>query len=83
MAGNCSIRLTQLMRWLRGRITFQILLIWEGFSVEAPLAIIVQSGSAAGKTSLMEAVLAFLPEEQRVQYSAMTGRHSSISARRS
>jgi DNA primase catalytic core len=41
--------------------------------MEAPLAIIVQSGSAAGKTSLMEAVLAFLPEEQRVQYSAMTG----------
>jgi len=39
----------------------------------APLAIIVQSGSAAGKTSLMDAVLAFLPEEQRVQYSAMTG----------
>ena len=41
--------------------------------LEKPLAIIVQSGSAAGKTSLMEAVLAFLPEEQRVQYSAMTG----------
>jgi DNA primase catalytic core len=41
--------------------------------LEAPLAIIVQSSSAAGKSSLMEAVLAFLPEEQRVQYSAMTG----------
>ena len=41
--------------------------------MDAPLAIIVQSGSAAGKTSLMDAVLAFLPEEQRVQYSAMTG----------
>ena len=41
--------------------------------MESPLAIIVQSGSAAGKTSLMEAVLAFLPEDQRVQYSAMTG----------
>jgi DNA primase catalytic core len=41
--------------------------------LEAPLAIIVQSSSAAGKSSLMEAVLAFLPDEQRVQYSAMTG----------
>jgi DNA primase catalytic core len=41
--------------------------------LDSPLAIIVQSSSAAGKSSLMEAVLAFLPEEQRVQYSAMTG----------
>jgi DNA primase catalytic core len=41
--------------------------------LDAPLAVIVQSSSAAGKSSLMEAVLAFLPEEQRVQYSAMTG----------
>jgi len=39
----------------------------------APLAVVVQSSSAAGKSSLMEAVLDFLPEEQRVQYSAMTG----------
>ncbi len=38
-----------------------------------PLAVIVQSSSAAGKSSLMEAVLAFVPEEHRVQYSAMTG----------
>src|SRR5580692_1142232 len=41
--------------------------------LEAPLAIIVQSTSAAGKSALMEAVLAFVPDEQRVQYSAMTG----------
>jgi DNA primase len=41
--------------------------------LDAPLAIIVQSSSAAGKSSLMEAVLALMPEEQRVQYSAMTG----------
>ena len=41
--------------------------------LESPLAVIVQSSSAAGKSSLMEAVLAFMPEEQRVQYSAMTG----------
>ena len=41
--------------------------------LESPLAIVVQASSAAGKSALMEAVLAFLPEEQRVQYSAMTG----------
>jgi hypothetical protein len=38
-----------------------------------PLAIVVQSSSSAGKSSLMEAVLDFMPEEQREQYSAMTG----------
>ena len=38
-----------------------------------PLAIIVQSTSAAGKSALMEAVLRLVPEEDRVQYSAMTG----------
>jgi DNA primase len=41
--------------------------------LDSPLAVIVQSSSAAGKSSLMDAVLAFVPEEQRVQYSAMTG----------
>jgi DNA primase len=41
--------------------------------LESPLAILVQSSSAAGKSALMEAVLALLPEEQQVQYSAMTG----------
>ena len=41
--------------------------------LDAPLAVIVQSSTAAGKSSLMDAVLAFVPEEQRVQYSAMTG----------
>jgi DNA primase catalytic core len=41
--------------------------------LEEPLAIIIQSSSAAGKTSLMEAVLAFMPEEERVKFSAMTG----------
>jgi post-segregation antitoxin (ccd killing protein) len=38
-----------------------------------PLAVIVQSGTAAGKSALMEAVLAFVPPEERVQYSAVTG----------
>ncbi|MCL4684867.1 toprim domain-containing protein [Myxococcota bacterium] len=41
--------------------------------LEEPLAVVIQSSSAAGKSSLMEAVLAFMPEEERVQYSAMTG----------
>jgi DNA primase catalytic core len=41
--------------------------------LDTPLAILIQSSSAAGKSSLMEAVLAMMPEEERVQYSAMTG----------
>jgi len=41
--------------------------------LETPLAIVVQSSSASGKSSLMDATLAFVPEEERVQYSAMTG----------
>jgi hypothetical protein len=41
--------------------------------LDQPLAIIIQSSSAAGKTSLMEAVLAFVPPEEQVKYSAMTG----------
>ncbi|SPE21327.1 DNA primase (fragment) [Burkholderiales bacterium] len=40
---------------------------------DAPLAIVVQSSSAAGKSSLMDAVLAFMPEEECVRYSAVTG----------
>jgi hypothetical protein len=41
--------------------------------LERPLAVIIQSASAAGKTTLMDAVLHFFPEEERVKYSAMTG----------
>lgn len=41
--------------------------------LEKPLAIIIQSTSAAGKSTLMEAVLAMFPEEERIKYSAMTG----------
>jgi DNA primase catalytic core len=41
--------------------------------LDARLAVMVQSSSAAGKSSLMEAVLAFMPDEDKVQYSAMTG----------
>ena len=38
-----------------------------------PLAVLIQSSSAAGKSSLMDAVLSFVPEEDKVIYSAMTG----------
>ena len=41
--------------------------------LEAPLAVILQSSSAAGKSSLMEAILAFVPGRAAHQYSAMTG----------
>jgi DNA primase len=41
--------------------------------LDEPLAVVIQSSSAAGKSSLMDAVLALMPEEERVQYSAMTG----------
>ena len=41
--------------------------------LDKPLAIMIQSTSAAGKSLLMDAVLALMPEEERVQYSAMTG----------
>jgi DNA primase len=39
----------------------------------SPLAVVIQSTSAAGKSTLMDAVLALVPEEDRVHYSAMTG----------
>ncbi len=41
--------------------------------LDTPLAILIQSSSAAGKSSLMDAVLAMVPPEEKVQYSAMTG----------
>ncbi len=41
--------------------------------LERPLAVIIQSASASGKSTLMDAVLHFFPEEERVKYSAMTG----------
>lgn len=39
----------------------------------SPLAVLIQSTSAAGKSTLMDTLLALVPEEDRVQYSAMTG----------
>jgi DNA primase len=41
--------------------------------LKRPLAIIIQSTSAAGKSTLMDTVLSFFPDEEQVKYSAMTG----------
>jgi DNA primase len=41
--------------------------------LDRPLAVMIQSTSAAGKSALQEAVLALIPEEERVSFSAMTG----------
>jgi hypothetical protein len=41
--------------------------------LDRPLALLIQSTSAAGKSSLLDAVPRFVPEEDRVVYSAMTG----------
>jgi DNA primase len=41
--------------------------------LDRPLALMIQSASAAGKSSLMDAVLDLLPEEDLVRYSAMSG----------
>jgi DNA-binding transcriptional ArsR family regulator len=38
-----------------------------------PLAVLIQSTSAAGKSTLMDGLLSLLPESERVHYSAMTG----------
>jgi DNA primase len=42
--------------------------------LDEPLAIIVQSSSAAGKTTLMDAVLRMMPDEEQERYSAVTGK---------
>lgn len=41
--------------------------------LDTPLAVVVQSGSAAGKSTLTDAVLSLMPGEQRMAVSAMTG----------
>ena len=41
--------------------------------LDRPLALLIQSASAAGKSSLMDAVLDLIPEEDVVRYSAMSG----------
>ena len=41
--------------------------------LDRPLALLIQSASAAGKSSLMDAVLDLMPEEDVIRYSAMSG----------
>src|SRR3546814_12965582 len=41
--------------------------------LDRPLAIIIQSSSAAGKSATMDALLAMMPSDAQVRYSAMTG----------
>jgi DNA primase catalytic core len=41
--------------------------------MEEPLALLIQSSSAAGKSTLMDAVLSLMPEEDVERYTAMTG----------
>jgi DNA primase len=60
---------------LVGETTNKLVAYLAGISrkLDTPLAITIQSTSAAGKSSLMDAVLALMPEEDRIKYSAMTG----------
>jgi hypothetical protein len=41
--------------------------------LDSPLGVLIQSSSAAGKTSLLDGVLRTMPEEAVVRYSAMSG----------
>jgi len=41
--------------------------------LDQPLGALIQSASASGKSTAMDAVLAFIPDEDKVKYSAVTG----------
>jgi DNA primase catalytic core len=41
--------------------------------LEAPLGLLIQSTSAAGKSSLLDGILRVMPDEEVVRYSAMSG----------
>jgi DNA primase len=58
-----------------GEATNKLVAYLSGVSrkLSEPLAVLIQSSSAAGKSALMKAVLSLMPEEERVHYSAMTG----------
>jgi hypothetical protein len=52
------------------------LLCWLALTsrhLESPLGVLIQSTSAAGKSSLLDGVLRTMPEESVVRYSAMSG----------
>lgn len=42
--------------------------------LDDPLAILIQSSSAAGKTTVMDAILRMMPDEEQERYSAVTGK---------
>ncbi|WP_409161168.1 hypothetical protein [Pectobacterium sp. B2J-2] len=56
---------------LISRLTYDLAAVSR--NLDRPLAVLIQSSSAAGKSSLMNAVLNLIPPEERLQYSAMTG----------
>lgn len=60
---------------LVGEETGKLLTYLAGVSrlLERPLAVLIQSSSAAGKTTLLSATLSFLPPEDQMEYSALTG----------
>jgi len=41
--------------------------------LDDPLAVLIMSRSAAGKSSLQDAILSFVPDEDKVKYTAITG----------
>jgi len=58
-----------------GEETNKLLSYLAGVSrkLDEPLAVLIQSSTAAGKSSLMEAALAFVPPEDKLAFSALTG----------
>jgi hypothetical protein len=51
--------------WANGTINWWFTLAAVSRKLARPLAIVVQSSSAAGESSLMDAVLAMMPQEER------------------
>ena len=60
---------------LVGEATNKLTLLLAAVSrkLERPLAVVIQSSSAAGKSALMDAILELLPDEEREKYVAMSG----------
>ncbi|BFI52238.1 hypothetical protein KD3_05060 [Yersinia pseudotuberculosis] len=48
--------------------------------LDKPLAVLIQSSSAAGKSSLMDAVLGLMPEEERIRRTSLCRSWNAISA---
>jgi hypothetical protein len=51
--------------------------------LEQPLAMVIQSSTAAGKTALFEAILSMVPEEERASYAAVSGQSLYYMGKRS